>query len=244
MSSPTMSAFGRGDTEVCEGGGEERRGGFAGDLRLDPGGPFQPQEEGPGVEVEAGVGAPVQVPVHGHEPGTASQVPEDPVQGLVAECSARSPEDDHIRFPGLFVDERHTRKIVTDVAGVDQQTAGTRVAFPQVRGGGGGCGEDVVDADGEARSGQFLGDRGAGPRGVVGDQHQRNALRAELPHGLYGAGQRLPGHREHTVDVDQDRSDSFHTTDRPRVARKPQMGLLRSRWVRGFRYPCAGSEPP
>lgn len=92
--------------------------------------------------------------MHGDKTSTLPQMLESPVEGLVAECSARAAEDDHVRDDTLrirfrFLDERHTLGIVTDVTGVEQRAASSRVVLPQVCGGGGGCGEDVVDTDGE-----------------------------------------------------------------------------------------------
>lgn len=120
-------------------------------------------EEGPGVEGETFRRTPVQVAVHGDQPGAVLEVAERGVERRVVERVARASQDDHVRGGALpHVDEGHARQVLAHVAAVDQCAPGTRAAGTQVRGGDGGRGEDVLLADGEARCGQLRGDPGAG----------------------------------------------------------------------------------
>ena len=87
-----------GHAHRVQGGGEERLGGLADHRRLHVRGLFQTEEQRTGVEFEAVGRAPVEVAVHRDEGGTALEVREHAVEGLVAELGARAAEHDDLRL--------------------------------------------------------------------------------------------------------------------------------------------------
>jgi hypothetical protein len=126
------------------------------------------------------------------------------VERVVGELRSR-PADDHDVHSGLIERHKvHAREVVADVAAVQQRAAGARVMLGQVCRGDRGRGVHVVDGDREALVRERGGDPAAGTRGRVGHQRERDV---QPPERVDGARHRLPGHREHPVDVDQHRGD-------------------------------------
>ena len=136
------------------------------------------------------------------------------------------------------------------------------MVLAQVRGRRGGGAEDVVGPDGEAGVGQGLGDPGAGARGGVGDQRERQVGAAQRLDRRHRAGQGLPGDGEHPVDVDQHRAHAVHPRTVPsassgtvlpggrlgRAARSSETGQKRPPPPRRPRVPeppkLPGEKPP
>ena len=198
------------DAERGERGGEERPGRLAQHHGLGVGRLLQAEQEGAGVELEPGVGAPVEVAVHRHQRRAVLEVPVGGVEGVVGELGACAAEDDDVHVVGVRIDQADPVEVVGDVAAGQQQAGRTGVVLTQVRGRRGGGAEDVVGADGEAGVGEGLGDPGAGARGGVGDERERQVRAPQRLHRLHRAGQGLPGDREHAVDVDQHRAHAVH----------------------------------
>jgi len=117
--------------------------------------------------------------VHGDQPGSALQVAEGPVEGLVAELRAGPADQHHVRRRGIAgAGEGQPGQVLGDVPAVEQQAPRAGVAVVQVGGGDDRRGEDVAAGDREARPGQRAGDRCPGAGGGVGDQGQRDRGRA------------------------------------------------------------------
>ena len=86
----------------------------------------------------------------------------------------------------------------------------------ELAGGGARCRLQLVVVELEPEQPQLLGERRAGPGGVVRHEAERVALPAEPGDGVDGAGNRLAGDVEDAVDVEQDAGHRRHS---PRPAR-------------------------
>jgi hypothetical protein len=156
--------------------------------------------------------------VHCHQLGAALQVAENVVQRGVAEFGACATDHHHV---GVGVHELHACHVLGDVAAVQQQAAGRGPVLCQVGRRRGRGREHVLRMHREAGIGQRAGDPGPRPGGRVGEKSEAEAGVAECAHGVHRAGEWLPRHGEHTVDVEQDRANAFHGGSRYRRRGRP-----------------------
>ncbi len=199
---------------------EEGRRGLPRHLRLGPRRPLKAHQEGPGVQLQPLVGAPVQVPVHRDQPRPALEVPEGPVQLRVPELLSGAPDDDDI---GRLLDERHPLQVLRDVPAVQQRAPRPREVLGEMCRRHRGRRQDVLGRHREPRIRQRPGDGRSRPRGRVGDERDPQPGPADLPQGLDRAGERLPGDGEDTVDVDEHGTHGFHArTIATRMLRESQ----------------------
>jgi len=128
------------------------------------------------------------------------------VQLLVGVHEASPTEYDDVgRLERL--DEVDTGEIVPDITAGEQEAPGVRLVLSEVRRGGRGGGQDLLDFHGEPCGAEQVGDLGSGPgRGVRG-KPERDAASSQLTECRYRAIDRLPAHGEHPVDVDQQPRD-------------------------------------
>src|SRR5919204_110938 len=192
----------RGGPERGKRGREVRLGGLAADHRGPAARLLEADDVRAAVELQPFLGPPKEVPVHPDELGPVEQQLERPVHRGVGEGVAGS-ADHHDVGLAVGAHELDALEVGARVALRDHQDPRPGMMRVKVLAGGDHGRDDLGGVDLEAGVSQGRREGCPRVRRGVRDQAERHALVSELRERVDRPGERLPGDRQHAVDVEE-----------------------------------------